>query len=276
MDERGSVSGEAEAIDRVDEPATVDSLADDLRALGVSAGDTLLVHSSLSSIGWVAGAAQGVVEALQQVLTDAGTLVMPTHSPQFTDPAGWEHPPVPDDWVEVIRTERPPYRPDVTPTRGMGAIPECFRDYPGVVRSRHPEFSFAAWGAGAEAVVADHSFDDGLGEGSPLARVYDRDGRILLLGVGHDRNTSLHLAEYRAAIELGRISNRVRVVDEEGHVRWVAFEDIEVDSDDFDDLGAAYEAEVGLTVGSVGAAESRLVSQRAMVDYAVGWLESHR
>lgn len=266
---------EADAIDRVDEPVTVERLVDDLRELGVRAGDTLLVHTSLSAIGWVNGGPQAVVDALQAVLTEEGTLVMPTHSTQYTDPASWENPPVPDDWVDVIRETRPPYRPEVTPTRGMGAVSECFRNYPEVVRSRHPTMSFAAWGAGAESIVAEHAFDYGLGEGSPLARVYDRDGDVLLVGVGHANNTSLHLAEYRAEIAKRTIANSVPVL-EDGERVVVEYEDIEVDAGDFEELGADFEQEVGLAAGTVGAATAKLADQPALVDFAVDWLEANR
>lgn len=266
---------EADAIDRVDEAVTVSSLEQDLRALGVQAGDTLLVHASLSALGWVCGGAPAVVDALQRVLTADGTLVMPTHSTQYSDPAEWEHPPVPDAWVSTIRACRPAFRPALTPSRGMGAVPECFRDYPDVTRSRHPECSFAAWGAAAETIVADHSFDYGLGEESPLGRVYDRDGRVLLLGVGHDRNTSLHLAEYRAAIPHASRRNVAPVLEGDDVVR-VEYEDIETDSADFAALGADYEAEVGVIEGQVGGAVATLAEQRPLVDFAVDWLETNR
>lgn len=266
---------EADAIDRVDAPVTVSSLVDDLAALGVEAGDTLLVHASLSALGWVNGGAPAVVDALQAVLTADGTLVMPTHSTQYSDPATWEAPPVPEGWVAEIRETRPPYRPAVTPTRGMGAVAECFRSYPGVVRSRHPEFSFAARGAAAEAITADHAFDAGLGEGSPLAAVYEHDGRVLLLGVGHDRNTSLHLAEDRADLEQPVHRNAVPV-QTDGAVQLVEYEDPATDSSDFAALGSAFEAEVGLTEGRVGAATAKLLGQRELVDFGVGWLDANR
>ncbi|KAB1196454.1 MULTISPECIES: aminoglycoside N(3)-acetyltransferase [Haloferax] len=266
---------EADAIEAVDEPGTVASLASDFRSLGIDAGDTLLVHSSLSSLGWVAGGPQAVVDALQEVLTPEGTLVMPTHSGQFTDPEGWENPPVPDDWIQPIRDEMPPFRPEVTPTRGMGAIAECFRTYPDVLRSEHPSLSFAAWGAGADEVVGGHELDYGLGENSPLARVYDRDGDVLLLGVGHDRNTSLHLAEYRADVEKEHTHSAAPLL-RDGERVVVEYEDIEIDSDDFDALGADFESEVGLTEGTVGAATATYGSQPELVEFAVEWFESHR
>lgn len=267
--------GEADAVDRVDEPGTVSSLATDLRALGVEAGDVLLVHSSMSALGWVAGGPPAVVDALQEVVTADGTLVMPTHTPQYTDPANWSNPPVPDDWEDTIREARPPFRPAVTPTRGMGAIPECFRDYPDVVRGEHPFYSFAAWGADAADVVTDHEFDDSLGEWSPLARLYDRDADVLLLGVGHEVNTSLHLAEYRADFPRERVECEAPVVRDGRRVS-VEFEDIDIDSEDFPDVGAAFEHEVGATSGSVGAAATKLLDQQALVDFAVDWFGENR
>lgn len=277
--------GDEALVERTDEPVTVPSMAADLRDLGVGAGDVLLVHSSLSALGWVCGGAQAVVAALQDVLTDAGTLVMPTHTPQLSDPARWRNPPVPDSWVGPVRETMPPYRPAVTPTWQMGAIAESFRTYPGVLRSDHPLFSFAAWGRDAETVVSDHALDDGLGEDSPLARVYDLDGDVLLLGVGYGSNTSFHLAEYRADLDADRTTNTAPVVRDGERVR-VEFAGLDTSADDFADLGADFEGwadvedwsgpEDRTTVATVGEAEATLASQPAMVDFAVDWLGANR
>ena len=266
---------ERRAIDLVDEPNTVSSLVADLRKLGVNGGDTLLVHSSLGSLGWTAGGPQAVVEAPRSVVTETGTLVMPTHSPQYTDPANWSNPPVPSSWVEPIRDSMPPYRPAVTPTRGMGAIPECFRTYPDVVRGEHPTLSFAAWGAEAEPIVTDHPFDFALGNRSPLGRIYERDGRVLLIGVGHETNTSLHLAEYRADLDIGSFTASTPVRKDSERVV-VEYEVLDTSTDGFGELGADFEAHVGLEAGPVGAATAKLIDQRALVDFAVDWLEANR
>lgn len=266
---------EADAIDAVDDPLTVASIADDLRALGIEAGDTLLVHASLSELGWVAGGPQAVVDALQEVLTEDGTLVMPGFSGQYSNPEGWSAPPVPDHWVEIIREEMPPFRPESTPSRGIGAVAECFRDYPDVVRSRHPEVSFVAWGADAERIVAGHSFDNGLGEQSPLAEVYDMGGSVLMLGTDWATCSSFHLAEYRADYDSGEYWNCAPIV-RDGERVLVEYTDIEVDDDDFADIGAAFEAEKGVTEGTVGVADVTLFDQPSAVDFAASWMSEHR
>lgn len=266
---------EADAVERSDAPVTADRVVADLRDLGVAAGDTLLVHSSLSALGWVPGGAQTAVEALQRAVGSSGALAMPTHTTHLCSPGDWEDPPIPTEWVDTVEASMPAFRPGVTPTRGMGAIPECFRSCPGVARSDHPAYSFAAWGAGSDAIVADHALDYGLGEDSPLASVYDRGGRVLLLGVGHDSNTSLHLAEDRAAYEKTVVAEAGPVLDD-GERRWVTFEDIERDTGDFAELGAAFERDVGAATGTVGLADATLIDQRALVDYASEWMSESR
>jgi aminoglycoside 3-N-acetyltransferase len=264
-------------VDRSPEPVTVDSLAEDLRALGVEAGQTLLVHGSLSSLGWVCGGAPAVVDALQAVVGESGTIVMPTMTPWNVNPAEWDHPPVPESWYEPIRQQMPAFRPQVTPASGMGAIAECFRSYPGVLRSDYPKVSFAAWGAVAEAVVAEHLLEYPFGEGSPLARVYELDGDLLFLGKSHATNTSLHLAEYRVDEARDTVTNTsVTLVD--GDREWVQWEDIPISDEDFPRCGAAFERERPGAVerGTVGVGDAALLSQPALVDFACEWFARNR
>jgi aminoglycoside 3-N-acetyltransferase len=149
-----------------------------LRELGVRPGDVLLVHMSYRAVRPVDGGPAGVVEALLRAVGSEGTIVMPS----------WG---VDDDI---------PFDPAVTPVAAdLGVTAELFRRRPGVRRSEHP-FAFAALGPHAATVTADPLPLPPHGPASPVGRVYDLDGRVLLLGVGHDADTTIHLAEALAGV----------------------------------------------------------------------------
>jgi aminoglycoside 3-N-acetyltransferase len=264
------VTREAELIAATDAPRTVDSLTADLRALGLGDGDVVLVHSSLAALGWVNGGAQAACEALLAAVAPSGTIVVPTQSGGLSDPADWVNPPVPAEWVETIRATMPGYDAERTPTRGMGAIPELMRTWPGARRSAHPHVSFAAVGPSAETIVGEHPLDDALGDQSPLARLYELDAWVLLLGVGHVSNTSLHLAEYRSGVR-PRVRTTAPVASAAG-TTWREWDDIDLDASVFEAIGAAFGDRA--VKGTVGSAEARLMRQRGLVDFGVEWLRS--
>lgn len=258
-------------------PATAASIADDLVNLGVRPGQTLLVHSSLSSIGWVSGGPVSVIDALRNVLGSDGTLVMPTHTSHLSDPLLSGSPDVPRHWVSTIRQTLPPFDPLVTPSNGMGVIPETFRTLPGVVRSNHPHDSFAAGGRHAQDIVTEHSLHDGLGERSPLAAMYRLGARILLLGVSHDSSTALHLAENRASFRGKHHVKNGGPVLRNGERQWVPIEHLDYQVGDFNRIGHAYATEVrDVSYGYIGRSQSLLMSMRGLVDYAIPWMEQNR
>ena len=258
-------------------PPTQPSLMTDLKALGVQLGMTLVVHSSLRSIGWyVNGGAVAVILALEQALGTEGTLVMPTHTADLSEPSHWRNPPVPESWWQTIRDTMPVYDPTLTPTYGMGVIPETFRKQPGALRSSNPNASFAAWGKHAAHITENHLLTPLFGEGCPLARVYDLEGWVLLLGVNHNRNTSLHLAEYRAQIS-HKFTDFGLPMMVDGVRQWVTYDDIDWDDSDFIELGVDFARETGQQrQGKVGQATALLMPQRPLIDYAVTWFEKNR
>ncbi|MEP7291357.1 MAG: AAC(3) family N-acetyltransferase, partial [Chloroflexota bacterium] len=224
----------------------------------------------------VNGGAVAVILALEALLGEAGTLVMPTHSADVSDPANWSNPPVPEAWWETMRQTMPAFDVALTPTFRMGVIPETFRKQAGVLRSNNPDGSFAAWGRHARIITDDHALFPLFGERSPLPRVYDLDGWVLLLGVEHDRNTSLHVAEARAQIP-HEITPHGAPIMVDGVRRWVTWSDLDWNDSDFIELAADFACETGLQrSGKVANADALLVPQRPLIDYAIPWLEAHR
>jgi aminoglycoside 3-N-acetyltransferase len=274
-------SGEARAIARAEAvlggPVTLKRLVGDLRKLAIPSGRPVLMHSSLSAIGWVAGGPSVIIDALIEALGPSTTIVVPCQSGDRSDPSHWRNPPVPDHWLPIIRDEMPAFDPHTVGTRGMGHIVETFRNDARAVRGWHPTVSFAAIGPQADWVVNPHPLAPQFGEGSPLARLYSADAIILHLGTTFATNTAFHLAEHRASWPnkpaLRRDGASINV---NGVRQWVAFDDEPADDDDFDEIGKGFASIGTLTNGTVGAASVRWFSMVASVDFAVRWMEQHR
>ncbi|WP_069174183.1 aminoglycoside N(3)-acetyltransferase [Streptomyces griseus] len=258
-------------------PVPADRIAAQLRALGVERGGVLLVHASMRAAGGDAGA---MARALRVALGPRGTLVVPSFTPENSDTSALHLDRVRGLGREeraAVLAEMPPFDRASSPAPSMGRLAESVRLTRGAVRSAHPQTSFAAVGPEAARLLGHHRPDCHLGEDSPLARLYEADARVLLLGTEFGTCTAFHLAEYRLPAPPRRLYRCVIASD--GGRRWWEYEDIELDDSDFPSLGADFEQSVAageVRRGRVGAAPSRLFRLRAAVDFATGWLEDHR
>jgi aminoglycoside N3'-acetyltransferase len=175
---------------------TIPEIVSQLRALGVSQGDVLLVHTSFRAVRPVEGGPAGLIEALRTALGPAGTLVMPS-------------------WTD---DDDSPFDPATTPAAGdLGVTADTFWRMPGVRRANH-FFACAAVGPAAEYILSDplplppHRLE------SPVGRVHELDGQVLLLGVNHDADTTIHLAELLAGVPY-RVPNHCTVLENGRAVR---------------------------------------------------------
>jgi aminoglycoside N3'-acetyltransferase len=216
-------------------------LVAELRELGLQPGGILVVHTSYSRVGPLAGGPDALIAALREAVGPEGTLVMPSMS---------------DD-------DDAPFDRAATPCRSMGVVADRFWRVPGVLRSDSPH-AFAASGPEAAAITAPHPYAIPHGVDSPIGRVWTLDGQVLLLGVGHDANTTIHLAENLAHV-LYRIPKHLTLWQDGRAVR-VAYDEIDHCCVRFalldDWLGDRQRR------GRVGNAVARLARSRDIVDAA--------
>jgi aminoglycoside 3-N-acetyltransferase len=222
------------------ETISVNRLTEQLLALGVTPGSTLLVHCAFSRVQPVENGPRGLIAALQNALGPGGTLVMPS----MTDD---------DDH---------PFDPEKTPCRGMGIVADTFWRLPGVLRSDSPH-AFAARGPLAEKITAPHPIDIPHGLDSPVGRAFDLDGRVVLLGVGHSEDTTIHLAEFLVGVRYRRKKSLIRL--ENGCPARFDYQEIDHCCENFSLVDRWLEARKMQTRAKVGQADARTARSRDIV-----------
>ncbi len=218
-----------------------ETLTQQLLALGIQPGGVLLVHTSFSKVKPVEGGPLGLISALRTVLGMDGTLVMPSMSY--------------DDEHVFDKTK--------SHCMEMGIVADTFWRQPGVLRSDN-NHAFAAIGPLAERILAPHPVDIPHGLDSPVGRIHGLDGQILLLGVDHTSNTTLHLCENMAGVRY----RRAKYITIIGNGRPTRFEYREIDHccQKFS-LADAWLDELGLQKrGKVGNADARLFRSQDIVE----------
>jgi aminoglycoside 3-N-acetyltransferase len=258
-------------------PAGRQQIQTALAALGLEAGRDVLVHCSMRAIGPIDGGPATLVEAIRGVIGSAGTLVVPAQTPDNSTTSPVFHRAVRgmDDRARSAYIHAMPgFDRATTPSYGMGAFAEHVRRDAASARSAHPQTSFAALGRRAGELMAVHDLDCHLGERSPLGALYERDALVLLLGVGYWACTAFHLAEYRRRHRTVRDYECFTV--ENGQRRQWNFRALHLDDSDFDKIGNAFEQEHAVAAGLMGTGQTRALSIRLAVDFAVGWMDAHR
>lgn len=244
--------------------------------VGVRQGQSIMVHTSLGSLGFVCGGAQTVIESLLESVGEEGTIMMPTQSWKNLDPESGVHWEEPREWWQAIRDNWPAYVKEITPTNTMGAVAEMFRSWSGAKRSDHPARSVAAYGKYADYLTKDHDLSNIFGDGSPIGKLYELDGYVLLIGVGYDKNTSLHLADARAEYPGKHLEKESSAILVDGKRVWKTYETLYVDGKDFKEIGEAFEQQKTVWKTELGNGSITLMRQRELVDFAVEWMEHNR
>lgn len=255
---------------------TRSQLVSHFKALGVAPGQIVMLHTSVKAIGGVMGGPNVIVQALLDALGPEGTLIMY---------AGWQDIPdfvqdLPADVRQVYYDEHPPFDPATARSvRENSVLAEFLRTWPGAQRSLNPEASIVAVGARASEITQNHPLNYGYGPGSPLAKLVDWGGHVLLLGAPLDAITLLHYAENRARMRHKNIIHYQCPVLQDGRKVWVDIEDYDTgevhDAYSFEQIAREYLALNRACQGKVGDAESFLFDAADLTAFAITWLEQH-
>jgi len=259
-------------------PVTRSRLVTDLERLGVQPG-IAMVHASLSSLGWVVGGSQTVVEALLTRLGPEGTLCAQVSWEDIPfGHAGW-----PADWRDAYEAEFPPFDPSLSAAAPYeGRLAERIRTWPGACRSANPATGIAAVGARARELTADHRPDDGFGHGTPYARIVEWDGQVVLLGAPLRSISLLHHAEAIAEAPKRWTAYGLPL----GGSEWTAIREIDVWAGVYPYAPVVPDAAAPLAViaaaalcagigtyGKVGLATAYRFSAADLTRFAVAWIE---
>ncbi|QOY85519.1 aminoglycoside 3-N-acetyltransferase [Paludibaculum fermentans] len=248
--------------------ATRSSLRADFNGLGIRAGEVLMVHSSVRAMGEVRGGVNVIVQALLDTLGPSGTLVAYLDFEPCFEDEDEEEVPVFDKRIAHA-------------ARDHGILHETIRNWPGTLRSDHPDAGVAALGAQAEWITAEHPFQYGYGPGTPLEKVVRAKGRVLMLGAPLDTITLLHYAEHQARLPDKRIRRYRRLMPGAEGPQWVEFEEFDtadpvhdlLPQNCFEQIATAYLAEGRGVQGRVGAADAYLFDGPELVEFGIQWLE---
>ena len=225
-------------------------LSKQLLELGVKPGGVLLVHTAFSQVRPVEHGPLGLIAVLQAVLGPQGTLVMPSMT---------------DDY-------NAPFDPKTTPCTHLGIVADTFWRLPGVLRSNSPH-AFAASGPNAARITAPHPIDRPHGLDSPIGRIYELDGQVLLLGVGHDDNTTVHLAETLANVRYRR--RKSVIIAEDGKPTRIDYDEIDHCCQNFNLVDNWLEEQGLQHKGQVGYATVRLARSQDIVAMVMAQLRTH-
>jgi len=270
------INKEKRLIERSSVPVTISLLVEGLQKLGVNKGMTILCHLSMSSLGWVCGGTQCIIQALMKTVSENGNIIMASYTGYNSDPEEWEYPPVPESWISIIKKELPPYDKELSPTGGVGRVSESFRSVNGVKRSNHPRSSFLAWGKHAEHIVSYQGYDYPFGPDGPLGKAYDLNAYILMVGVDYSVINSFYLAYYLAEINSKQTVTCRSVINKDGKREWVQYDDYVRDITIFKDIYRSYIKNNNIGDVKIGNAYCRLIPQRGLVDFAKKRLESRK
>lgn len=248
------------------------SLREDLLRLGLADGDLVMPHAGVRSVGRIVGGVNVLIQAIFDVIGERGTVAAYVDFEPFyaenDDP----------DAIPVFDKRTAPA------ARDHGILHETLRNWPGAVRSDHPDAGVVAIGRLAGWIVSPHPLQYGYGEGSPFERIVEARGRILMIGAPLDTITLLHFAEHKANIPNKRVVRYRRLLPGANGPEWADIEEFDttqpvsaaLPDECFARIATEHIAAASPGRGRVGDAEALLFEAPELVSFAVSWIERAR
>ena len=234
---------------------TQNDLAGVLRMLGLAEGDSLIVHSSFRSLQPFEADPEAVVDVILQLIGPSGNLMLPTFNYTSSLP-------------------EPYFDPDQTPCR-TGIIPELGRQREDAIRSLHPTHSVAVIGPEAVRLCERHLEGRAFGIDSPIDRLAEMGGKILLIGVGHEANSAIHVAEERAGLPKVNHKDPMPILKIKAPSGTIIQHQLDSSPSCSSDFGAVEEPLRNndfIADGRIGGCLLQLISAKAAIDQAVAMI----
>lgn len=249
--------------------STKDDAKRQLHSLGLQKGMLVLVDAKIDNLGYIASGAQVLIEALMDVVGYEGTIVMPTFTLDFVDPACRYDMKIDRESWKYIREDALPFSKKLTAPQHCDEIVSQFLRNDGIARSYHPLYSFAAWGKYAKLICDRQPLHFGLSMDSPLGKLFELNAFVLLLGCDYQDSTIFHLARYSGKQLPIRVT--CSPVQQGGHVKWKDMLDLEFDNSGYNAIGEVMEERKTVKTSYLGAGRCRFFNAREAVNIATAY-----
>lgn len=248
-----------------------DELVGQLKHLGIKQGMTLEVHTAFSKLGTVLGGPTALNNAIIKAVGQEGNIVMPCQDCFNTEPLFWENPPIDFKLMQKVRDNTPGYDIHSSGLHQMGVVVDEFRTRKGVYHSYHPSCGFVAYGKDSKTLMSFQPLSFPFGDKSPVAKMYETsDSYTLLIGCDYDKCTSWHYGEYLSGCR-GIVLNGGSV-KKDGQSIWKKYLDIELDSNEFIEIGQALEKSKLVRIGRLQDATCKLFKMKEAIDFVSEYL----
>ncbi len=252
---------------------TKQDIVNALKTNGVKEDAVLEVHVALSSFGYVVGGAQTIIDALIDVVGYNGTILMTMNDLFNSEPTYWKVPSMVYDDIKKIRKHIPAFDKKNSDSYDSGSVVENLRRRTGVVISNHPTYSYIAWGKYAKFLCNRHSLHLSQSIESPLGRISELRGHVLLMGVDYSYCSLFHLAQEITKCETIEVNGAAIEVD--GQRIWKKYLNTHYNNKAFNAIGEQLESKQLVKKFNIMGTPCRLLKVSLAINEAISYYHEH-